>query len=144
MLRAAVAGSTTLTGLAREAPAIGMQRGAYLVNESATMRAVVLTGHGGLDRLEYREDVPRPEPGTAEVRIRVGATAVNNTDINTRTAWYVEEVTRVGPGASMRRRASPLGGRVRRSISRAFRVRTCAGESMPWARASMRAASANA
>jgi NADPH:quinone reductase-like Zn-dependent oxidoreductase len=58
-----------------------------------TMRAVVLTGHGGLDRLEYREGVSRPEPGPGEVRIRVGASAVNNTDINTRTAWYVEDVT---------------------------------------------------
>jgi len=57
------------------------------------MRAVVLTGHGGLDRLEYREDVPRPEPAPGEIRIRVGASAVNNTDINTRTAWYVESVT---------------------------------------------------
>lgn len=57
------------------------------------MRAVALTGHGGLDRLEYREDVPRPEPGPGEVRIRIGASAVNNTDVNTRTAWYVEDVT---------------------------------------------------
>ena len=53
-----------------------------------TMRAVVLTGHGGIDRLSYREDVPVPQPQAGEVLIRVGACGMNNTDINTRTAWY--------------------------------------------------------
>ncbi len=57
------------------------------------MKAVVLTGHGGLDRLEYHEDWPVPEPGPGEVRIRVGACGLNNTDINTRTAWYSDSVT---------------------------------------------------
>ncbi|MEM7564163.1 MAG: zinc-binding dehydrogenase [Pseudomonadota bacterium] len=58
-----------------------------------TMRAVVLTGHGGLDKLDYREDWPTPEPGTGEVLVRVGACGLNNTDINTRTAWYSKTVT---------------------------------------------------
>ncbi len=57
------------------------------------MKAVILTGHGGLDRLEYHEDWPVPEPGPGEVRIRVGACGLNNTDINTRTAWYSGSVT---------------------------------------------------
>ena len=57
------------------------------------MSAVVLTGHGGLDKLEYRNDVPVPQPGPSEVLIRVGAAGVNNTDINTRTAWYSKSVT---------------------------------------------------
>lgn len=57
------------------------------------MAAVVLTGHGGLDKLEYREDVPVPQPGPSEVLIRVGAAGVNNTDINTRTGWYSKSVT---------------------------------------------------
>ena len=57
------------------------------------MTAVLLTGHGGLDRLELRHDVPVPEPGTGEVLIRVAACAINNTDINTRTAWYSKAVT---------------------------------------------------
>ena len=52
------------------------------------MYAVLLTGHGGFDRLEWHEDVPVPEPRTGEVVIRVGAAGVNNTDINTRAAWY--------------------------------------------------------
>ncbi len=52
------------------------------------MRAVLLTGHGGLDKLEYREDVPVPQPGPGEVLIRVGACGMNNTDVNTRVGWY--------------------------------------------------------
>ena len=58
-----------------------------------TMRAVVLTGHGGLDKLAYREDWPTPAPGPGDVLIKVGACGLNNTDINTRTAWYSKTVT---------------------------------------------------
>lgn len=54
---------------------------------AGTMRAMVLTGHGGLDKLVLR-DVPRPRPGRGEILIKVGACGVNNTEINTRTAWY--------------------------------------------------------
>jgi NADPH:quinone reductase-like Zn-dependent oxidoreductase len=59
----------------------------------ATMAAVQLTGHGGIEMLEYRQDVPVPVPGPDEVLIRVGAAGVNNTDINTRTGWYSKSVT---------------------------------------------------
>ena len=59
----------------------------------STMRAVVLTGHGGLDKLEYHEDWPTPQPGPGDVIVRVGACGLNNTDINTRTAWYSKSVT---------------------------------------------------
>ncbi len=52
------------------------------------MRGVWLTGHGGLNKLEVRSDIPVPRPGPREVLIRVAAAGVNNTDINTRTAWY--------------------------------------------------------
>ena len=52
------------------------------------MKAVFLRGHGGFEQLEYREDAPAPVPAAAEVLIRVGAAAVNNTDINTRIGWY--------------------------------------------------------
>jgi len=52
------------------------------------MSGVVLTGHGGPEMLEWRDDLPVPVPGKGDVIIRVGAAGVNNTDINTRTAWY--------------------------------------------------------
>lgn len=54
----------------------------------ATMRGVLLLGHGGLEQLQYREDLPVPAPAPGEVLLRVGAAAVNNTDINLRTGWY--------------------------------------------------------
>ncbi|MGB8327416.1 MAG: alcohol dehydrogenase family protein [Steroidobacteraceae bacterium] len=57
-----------------------------------TMRAVLLRGHGGFEQLEYREDVPVPQPAADEVLIAVAAAAVNNTDINTRTGWYSKSV----------------------------------------------------
>lgn len=57
-----------------------------------TMRAVLLTGHGGYDKLEIRDDVTVPVPGRNDVLIRVGAAAVNNTDINTRIGWYSKAV----------------------------------------------------
>ncbi len=55
-----------------------------------TMTAVLTTGHGGYERLEYRDEVPVPRPGPDDVLIAVGAAAVNATDINTRVGWYSE------------------------------------------------------
>lgn len=55
------------------------------------MKAMVLTGHGGLDKLEYR-DVPVPALADGDVLIKVAACGVNNTDINTRTGWYAPSV----------------------------------------------------
>lgn len=52
------------------------------------MSGVQLTGHGGLECLQYRDDIAVPAPGPSDVLIRVGAAAVNNTDLNTRVAWY--------------------------------------------------------
>lgn len=52
------------------------------------MRAVQLVGHGGLNKLLYRTDVPRPEPAAGKVVVAVQACGVNNTDMNTRTGWY--------------------------------------------------------
>ncbi|MGD9526721.1 alcohol dehydrogenase family protein [Pseudonocardia sp.] len=57
------------------------------------MSAVLLTGHGGLDKLEYRTDVPVPQPRPGEVLIEVAAAAINNTDINTRIGWYSKKIT---------------------------------------------------
>ena len=51
------------------------------------MAGVVLTGHGGLECLLWRDDLAVPIPCKSDVIIQVGAAGVNNTDINTRTAW---------------------------------------------------------
>jgi NADPH:quinone reductase-like Zn-dependent oxidoreductase len=53
-----------------------------------TMAAVQLTGHGGIDQLVYREDVPVPRPGAGEVLVKVTATAKNNTDRKVREGLY--------------------------------------------------------
>ena len=57
------------------------------------MHAIVLRGHGGYEQLQFRDDVRVPVPANAEVLIRVGAAAINNTDINTRIGWYSKSVT---------------------------------------------------
>lgn len=63
------------------------------------MRAVLLTGHGGFERLEYREDVPAPVPAAGEVLVRIRAAAINNTDINARTGWYSRSVREATGGS---------------------------------------------
>lgn len=62
----------------------------YQPTVPTTMRAVVLTGHGGPEKLEYRDDVPVPSPAPDEVLIEVAACGMNNTDVNTRVGWYAE------------------------------------------------------
>jgi NADPH:quinone reductase-like Zn-dependent oxidoreductase len=44
------------------------------------MRAVLLTGYGGVDKLELRDDVPEPTAGPGELKVRVTATSVNPVD----------------------------------------------------------------
>ena len=78
-----------------------------VTGRTATMMAVVTTGHGGLDRLEYRE-VPVPEPASGEVLLRVLAAGVNNTEINTRLGWYSASVTTGTGGAA----AAATGGTI--------------------------------
>ncbi len=56
-----------------------------------TMKAVVTTGNGDYDKLDYR-DVPVPQPGPGEVLLKVLAAGVNNTEINTRLGWYSASV----------------------------------------------------
>jgi NADPH:quinone reductase-like Zn-dependent oxidoreductase len=55
-----------------------------------TMRGFVLNGHGGLDMLEYRDDLLVPAPAANELVIEVAACGMNNTDVNTRTGWYAD------------------------------------------------------
>lgn len=56
-----------------------------------TMKAVQLVGHGGLDQLKYREDVPVPTPTEGEVLIEVTACGMNNTDVWVREGAYGTE-----------------------------------------------------
>lgn len=56
-----------------------------------TMKAVVLTRFGGVDAFELR-DVPVPEVGPRQVRVRVHATAINPLDYQIRRGDYEEHV----------------------------------------------------
>ena len=66
------------------------------------MDAVLLTGHGGLEKLNYQTDVKVPTPKSGELLVQIAAAGINNTDINTRIGWYsksIQEATNTG-GAS--------------------------------------------
>ena len=65
-----------------------------------TMKAIVLTGHGGLEVLEFHEDWPTPTPGDEEVLIKVHACGMNNTDVNTRSGWYSKAVSEATTGGA--------------------------------------------
>lgn len=52
-----------------------------------TMKAMVLSGHGDIEKLEYK-DVPMPSPAAGEVLVQVTATAKNNTDRKAREGLY--------------------------------------------------------
>lgn len=52
------------------------------------MKAVLLVGYGGPEKLEYSEDVPEPKPVAGEVLVEIGACGVNNTDLWTREGAY--------------------------------------------------------
>ncbi|MFN2410471.1 MAG: zinc-binding dehydrogenase [Halomonas sp.] len=54
----------------------------------ATMAAMVLTGHGGIEKLEYHQDVATPKPQAGQVLVQVTATAKNNTDRKAREGLY--------------------------------------------------------
>ncbi|BCA92605.1 MAG TPA: alcohol dehydrogenase [Halomonas sp.] len=70
----------------------------------ATMSAMLLTGHGDVDALQYRQDVPTPTPGPGQVLVQVTATAKNNTDRKAREGLYPtkgkEDVTSFAMGGS--------------------------------------------
>ncbi|EEE46305.2 alcohol dehydrogenase family protein [Roseibium alexandrii] len=68
----------------------------------ATMKAMVLEGHGGLDKIVWHEHWPTPEPGAGQVLIKVGACGLNNTDVNTRSGWYSKTVSEATTGGAYR------------------------------------------
>src|ERR1700724_1218216 len=53
-----------------ESPSENLMANGKLVGATTPMRAAVLTGYGGVDRLELRE-VARPEPGPGQLLVRV-------------------------------------------------------------------------
>ena len=57
------------------------------------MSAVLTTGHGGYEVLKFSDDVEVPNPRSDQVLIKVLGAGINNTDINTRTAWYSKSVS---------------------------------------------------
>ncbi len=66
-----------------------------------TMRAMLLTGHGGPDKLVLDDNYPIPQVEPGEVLIKVGACGINNTDIWVREGAYgtsddPDEVTSFG------------------------------------------------
>ncbi|MFD1555698.1 alcohol dehydrogenase catalytic domain-containing protein [Paraburkholderia silviterrae] len=54
--------------------------------QSGTMRAVQLTGYGGVDRF-VMQTVSEPHPGPGEIRVRVAGAAVNPVDVKARNGW---------------------------------------------------------
>tara|TARA_Y100000746_G_scaffold209031_1_gene198427 strand:+ start:1085 stop:2161 length:1077 start_codon:yes stop_codon:yes gene_type:complete len=62
-------------------------------NIPAKMSAVLTTGHGGYEVLKFSDDVEVPNPSSDQVLIKVLGAGINNTDINTRTAWYSKSVS---------------------------------------------------
>lgn len=62
-----------------------------MANLPTTMHGVQLTGHGDFDVLKYAIDIAVPSLANTDVLIKVMAAGVNNTDLNTRLAWYSKQ-----------------------------------------------------
>ncbi len=79
------------------------------------MRAIVITRPGGPEVLEERE-VPLPEPGSDEVRVRVAAAALNRADLLQRKGRYPAPagVPADIPGLEYAGTVEATGSRVRR------------------------------
>jgi NADPH:quinone reductase-like Zn-dependent oxidoreductase len=56
------------------------------------MRAAIFEEHGGPEVVQVRDDVPTPEPGAGEVRLRVGASGMNHLDLWVRRGLPIETV----------------------------------------------------
>ena len=75
-------------------------RNTIIKNVPKTMRAMVLTGHGGMERYQFHTDWPVPQMMPEQVLIKVHACGLNNTDVNTRTGWYSKAVSEATTGES--------------------------------------------
>lgn len=54
------------------------------------MRAAIFEEHGGPEVVRIRDDVPTPEPGPDDVRLRVGASGMNHLDLWVRRGLRIE------------------------------------------------------
>jgi len=61
------------------------------------MSAVLTTGHGGFEMLEFRNDVLVPLPKSDQVLIKVLGAGINNTDINTIALLGIQSQSKVKP-----------------------------------------------
>jgi NADPH:quinone reductase len=82
------------------------------------MRAVIVRRFGGPEVLEIA-DLPRPEPGVGQLRVRVAAAGVNRIDLSTRSgalsaAGLLPPAPVVGLGWEMAGRVDAVGPGVRR------------------------------
>lgn len=57
------------------------------------MRAIVFYQHGGPEVLQYREDIPEPQPGPGEVLVAVRYAALNRLDDFVRIGWKGLDLT---------------------------------------------------
>src|SRR6187431_1128883 len=51
------------------------------------MRAAVLIAHGGPEVVQVVDDLPVPEPGYGQVRLKMKAAALNRVDLFVRAGW---------------------------------------------------------
>jgi NADPH2:quinone reductase len=57
------------------------------MNQTDTMQAVVLNGHGGVEVLELKT-VPMPQPEAGEIRVRISTSGINRADLLQRLGRY--------------------------------------------------------
>ena len=98
-----------------------------------TMQAMVTMGHGDIQPIGLSTRLATPKPDGDEVLIKVGACGLNNTDLNPRTGWYSKAVSE-----------AMQHGAVHRSVSPAFKGRTCVVKSSLLVKILIRTASGNA
>lgn len=55
------------------------------------MTGIILEGYGDYDKLQYKTDILLPKIYDDDVLVKVSATGVNNTDVNTRIGWYAKD-----------------------------------------------------